>query len=89
MNAAVVPEPSVRCVTTIFVSGNVTPGLSCATRGSRQFVIWPRNIPAIVSAESCSGCFNCGRLYVTHTGPAVSGICSIGFIALSALSSSG
>src|SRR5690606_11469860 len=46
----VVPDPSERCTTVIFVAGSVASGLSASIAGSAQLVIRPPKIPATVSA---------------------------------------
>ena len=50
----VVPEPSERWATVMFVLGRVTPGLSAAMAGSFQVLMSRWKILAIVSAESWS-----------------------------------
>src|SRR3954467_9711016 len=50
----VVPDPSERWATVIFVAGNFTPGLSAAMAGSFHVLMVREKILAIVSAESWS-----------------------------------
>ena len=52
MKFAVVPEPSERCTTVIFVLGSFALGFSAAIAGSSQVVITPWKILAVVSPES-------------------------------------
>ena len=54
MKFAVVPEPSLRCTTTIGVDGRVAPGLSALISGASHVVILLEKILAIVTAESFS-----------------------------------
>src|SRR5262249_30864205 len=48
----VVPEPSERCATTMFLSGRVTPELSATIAGSFHFLTAREKIFATVSALS-------------------------------------
>src|SRR5262245_48140715 len=68
----VVPEPSERCATVMFVLGRLTPGLSAAMAGSFHFLMSVEKILASVSGLSWS-LLTPGRLYETVIGAATVG----------------
>src|SRR3954466_15010545 len=72
VNAFVVPDPSDRWATTIFVDGIVASGLSALISASSQVAMSPCMMPASVPALSCSASTP-SRLYDTVIGPAAIG----------------
>src|SRR4029450_13033608 len=68
----VVPEPSERWATVMFLSGSVTPELSAAIAGSFHFLMSAWKILARVSGLSCS-LSTPDRLYETVVGAATVG----------------
>src|ERR1700712_3320701 len=79
----VVPEPSVRCATTMSVDGSLASGLSAAIAASSHLVICRWKILAIVSGDSCRS-FTPSRLYAMVIGPSRIGKYRIGSAGLSA-----
>src|SRR4051794_7793339 len=73
VKTAVVPEGSERVKTLMLVLGSDTPGLSLLTTCASQVFTLPSKIPANVGADSCR-LETPGRLYVTPTPPAVTGM---------------